>query len=887
VALPAGSRLGPYEIVSPLGAGGMGEVYRATDTRLGRTVAIKVLPAHLSTAPEVRERFEREARAISSLSHAHICTLHDIGRHDGIDYLVMEYLEGETLATRLGRGPLPTDQVLRYGIETAEALDRAHRQGIVHRDLKPGNVMITKSGAKLLDFGLAKFRPPSAVPVISSAFTSMPTEDRPLTTEGSIVGTFQYMSPEQLEGREPDARTDIFALGLVLYEMATGKKAFTGKSQASLIGAILHTEPPPISSVQPLTPPALDRVVRTCLAKDPDERWQSAHDIVSELKWIREAGSQAGVAAPVAARRRGRERLAWAVAAAGVAAAIAFASLWARGRTEPLVYQASILPPDKSTLDLASGGMTLAPNGRSVAFIARGTDGRAILWVRPLHGLTAQPLAGTSGATFPFWSPDSRFLGFFAEGKLKRIEASGGPPQTVADAPAARGGTWSRDGTIVFASSARDPLQRVAAGGGPVSPVSQLDVGKSEISHRFPCFLPDGRHFLFLVQSSRPEGRGIAIGALDSGDRTLLLPGIGAAARYAPPGYVLYFREATLLAQPFDAGHLRLTGEPVAVAEPVQNIPVLGLSAFSTSDNGVLAYQGGATAGLSQLTWVDRTGKVLETAWQPAGFFTPRLSHDGRRVAALVADPQMGSNDIWTYDLSRRAATRFTFDPADEQGIVWSPDDTRILFASARQGTYDLYQKVATGAGSEEVLLSSDAPKFPSDWSSDGRFVVFAIDQAKTRRDIWVLSMADHKATPFLQTEAFEAGAQFSPDGRWISYTSDESARTELYVQPFPGPGGKWQVSSAGAGPARWRGDGRELFYVAPDRKLMAVEVKTEGGFEVGVPTPLFDTRMKLAPGRQFDATADGKKFLLNAVNLEDAASPITLVINWTAGLRR
>jgi Tol biopolymer transport system component len=885
VTLTPGTRLGPYEIVSPLGAGGMGEVYRATDTRLGRTVAIKVLPAHLSTAPEVRERFEREARAISSLSHAHICTLHDIGRQDGIDYLVMEYLEGETLVARLAKGPLAPDQVLRYGIEIAEALDRAHRQGIVHRDLKPGNVMITKAGAKLLDFGLAKFRPPTAVPVISSAFTSLPTEAKPLTTEGSIVGTFQYMSPEQLEGKEPDARTDIVAFGVLLYEMATGRKAFTGKSQASLIAAILEREPPPISSLQPMSPPALDRVVRTCLAKDPDDRWQNAHDLWNELRWIQEAGSAAGVAAPVAAQRNTRERLAWVAAATCAAAAIVFAGLWIAGRTAPAVTYASMLAPEKAPFEFTVGPMAVSPDGRQVAFVA---GGERALWVRRLDGAAAVPLPATRGANAPFWSPDNRFVAFFADGKLKKIDVSGGPAQILADAPQGRGGSWSREGVIVFCGGTRDGLSRVASSGGPISRATRLDVSRAEFSHRWPWFLPDGRHFLFLIQSNRPDTRGIAVASLDSPAPELLVPGNNSNPAYSPPGYLLFFRDRTVLAQPFDARRLRLEAEPFPVGEDVQDFGgSQGHAIFSASQNGVLAYQGGSSGGLSQLTWSDRSGKTIETIGEPGPILWPRLSHDGRRVAYQSVDAGSGTGDVWVYDLTRRVPTRLTFDPADDTAPMWSPDDSRIAFCGGPNDS-EIHVKSATGAGRDELLYRADRGNvFLNDWSKDGRFILFSVDGANSRRDVWALSVADRKATPWQQTPVFEAGAQFSPDGKWIAYISDESGRFELYVQPFPGPGGKWQISKGGGLPARWRADGRELFYVSFDRKLMAVDVKAGDTFENAVPRVLFESRIKVYPGWQFDVTPDGQRFLIDSDLVEASSAPITLVLNWTAGVKR
>ncbi len=883
MALSSGTRLGPYEILAPIGAGGMGEVYRAKDTRLDRTVAIKVLPSHLSENAELRQRFEREAKTISSLSHPHICALYDVGHQDGTDYLVMEYLEGETLTDRLAKGPLPTEQVLRHGIEIADALDKAHRQGIVHRDLKPGNVMLTKSGVKLLDFGLAKAMQQSSP---KSSFTALPTAAENLTAEGTILGTFQYMAPEQLEGRESDSRTDIFAFGAVLYEMATGQKAFSGRSQASLIASILSSEPPPISTVQPMTPPALDRVVKTCLAKDPDDRWQTAHDVMLQLKWIAEGGSQAGIPAPVAARRRGRERLAWVANAVTAILAVAATLLVLQIRREPSrVIQSSINPPEKSRFSFEDGPMALSPDGRRLAFVARTPEGKKLLWVRPLDGLLAQPLAGTEGASFHFWSFDSRFLGFFADGKLKRIDASGGSPETLCDAPQGRGGTWSRDGVILFAPTVGGPIYRVSSSGGPATPVTRVDPSRRETSHRWPCFLPDGRHFLYLVQG---EKGGLHVGSLDSKEEKLLLLANSNVA-YAPPGYILFFREGTLRAQPFDAKRLQLTGEAFPVAEQVQSNVGFASANFSASENGVLAYVGGSAANLSQLVWLDRSGKRIGSVGEPADFWDPRISHDGRRIAYVLNDAA-GNGDIWLYDLSRRVATRFTFDPENDIAPIWSPDDSRIVFTSYRKGPGDLYQKVSTGAGSDEMLLATSYRKIPTAWSPDGRFIAFHVLQPKTSWDLWVFSLADRKLIPYLQTEFAEYGAEFSPDGRWVAYVSAESGRPEIYVQPFPGPGGKWQISTAGGWMPAWRRDGKELFYIASDRKLMVARVRTGSTFEAEIPEPLFESKGKTFGGltrRQYDVSADGERFLVNWAMEEESSAPITLVQNWTAKARR
>ncbi len=886
--LSAGVRLGPYEITSPLGAGGMGEVYRARDTRLDRTVAIKVLPAHLAASPERRLRFEREAKAISALSHPHICILHDIGQHDGVDFLVMECLEGESLADRLKKGALPLDLVLRQGIEIAGALDMAHRHGIVHRDLKPGNVMLTKSGAKLLDFGLAKLRASDGPVSAASELSALATGEKPLTAEGSIVGTFQYMAPEQLEGKEPDARADLFAFGAMLYEMATGHRAFKGKSHASLIAAILASEPPPISSLQSLTPPALDRVVAACLAKDPDERWQSAHDLLRELKWIQEAG--AGSAGPsVVPRRLRRGRAAWgavAIAAAGLGGLCV--SLWRDANREPQPkLQSTLPPPPEATLDFVRSVPALSPDGRRIAFVATGDDGKRRLWVRPLEGAIAQALPGTEGAMHPFWSADSRNLGFFADDKLNTIEASGGPPHLLCDAPVGRGGTWNRDDVIVFRGRSGEGLSRIAASGGIVTPVTQLDESRQGMAHLWPSFLPDGDHFLFTaIEDASPTSAGaVFLGTLGSNE-TKRLVDVRSSASYAPPGYLVFSRDGALVAQPFDPIKRSLSGPAARIAAPVQVDSANGLAAFSISENGLLAYQAAASAQHSQLVWFDREGKQTETGIEATALDYPRLSHDGRRVVCRVED-RGGRGDLWIYDLASRLETRLTFDPADDSNPIWSPDDARIVFSSKRGGGGDLYEK-AVGGADERLLFASNSAKTASHWSRDGRLVLFDQYGAKTRSDIWSLQLADRKATVVVQTAFPEGLAQLSPDGRWMAYASDEGGqRGDIYVQPFPGPGHKTRVSRDGGLSPRWRGDGKELFFVRDGRALMSVEVKAGETFAASEPKQLFRALFKVPVVRNFDAAPDGQRFLANVTSGDETVVPITLIQNWATALKR
>jgi Tol biopolymer transport system component/predicted Ser/Thr protein kinase len=894
MTLAPGTRLGPYEISAPVGAGGMGEVYRAKDTRLDRTVAVKILPSHLAESPELRQRFEREARAISALNHPHICMLHDVGQQDGIAFLVMEYLEGETLADRLKKGALPLDHALRYGIEIADALDRAHRQGIVHRDLKPGNVMITKSGTKLLDFGLAKLRSVETSRPAGSTLSAMTTEERPLTTEGSVVGTVPYMAPEQLEGREPDARTDIFALGTVLYEMLTAQRAFTGKSQASLMAAILNSEPTPVSVLKPLTPPALDRVVGQCLAKDPDDRWQSAHDLASELKWLAEGRLQADAPGPVAARGKRREWLAWGVAAALaiVASVLARRSPDATPAAAPAVT-AALLPPAgvEYAFDSEQGPPALSPDGQRLAFVGVRRDGAQTLWVRELSRPTAQEVADTAGASYPFWSPDNRRVGYFARGRLNTIEASGGAARTLCDAPYPRGGSWGPGDVILFAGQWQ-AIQRVSATGGAPVAVTELGV---EVSHRFPQFLSDGQHFLYI---GFPFTRGIGettvyVGRLGSSDSRILLKASGNAL-YAPPGWVLFWRERALVAQRLDLEKFALEGEPIPLVEPVRALlTTSGSTIASVSANQALVYQEGLSGAHTQFGWFDRGGRPLGNLGAPGDRLRPRISHDGRRLAADVLDPQQSgpSRDIWLFDLGRDLETRLTFETGNERWPAWSPDDRRLVYSSHDSAGPVVYQKPTTGTGAAEVLFRMDINHLPTDWSADGRFLALQslIPGTKTTWDVWTYSFEEKAARPFVQTVYAETGATFSPDGKWLAYASDESGRFEVYVQPFPGPGSKSRISTASGVQPRWRADGRELFYRELDGRFMAVPVTAarDGAFEAGTPQLLFELRANPTPGTQYDVTGDGQRFIVSVPVRAEGASPLTLVLNWPALLHR
>ncbi|MBC8645556.1 MAG: serine/threonine-protein kinase, partial [Thermoanaerobaculia bacterium] len=840
-------------------------------------------------------RFEREAKAISQLSHPHICTLHDVGRQDGIDNLVMEYLEGETLADRLGRGTLSVEQALRYGTEIADALGRAHRQGIVHRDLKPGNVMLTKSGVKLLDFGLAKAM---ETPGPQSGLTSFPTVagSPALTQEGTILGTFQYMAPEQLEGKETDARTDIFALGCVLYEMATGKPAFAGATQASLISAILRDDPRPISQVEPMSPPALDRIVKSCLAKDPEERWQSSGDVAKELRWVAE-GSQTGTGLPAVSIRERGPRAGWVAAGLLALSTVVLAALLlSRKAPDTPAVRASILPPPGSefvSTALFAGPVEISPDGSRIVFTARTGEGPHLLWLQSLKESAARPLAGTEGAERPFWSPDGRFVGFFTNRALRKIDANGGPVFTLAPVTEGRGGSWNEDGVILFTAAARGPIYRVNAEGGKVEPATVLIPG--HVTHRYPHFLPDGKNFFFLARRSG-VGAGmiptaqpaVLVGSLDSKETQVVIE-VASNVVYAS-GYLLYVREEALVAQPFDLGRRAVHGQPVTLAPGVRMDGRFSRGVFSVSRNGVLMYQTGKGHTLSALRWLDRKGAVLGTVGEAAQFFNggyPEISPDGARATASLVDLRTGASDVWLVDLASGTRNRFTTGPGDKYVPAWSPDGARIAYniSNPAGGGYDIAVKSTSGSGAQELLLSEAVEwQAPNSFSPDGRFLLFQKRKAE-RDDIWALPLSgDRTPQPIAVSDALEIMGQFSADGRYIAYVSDGSGRDEIYVTAVPGPSDHWQVSQNGGTEPRWRKDGKELFFFAPDNRLMAAEVKSEGRpFEVGALQPLFQARI-MGLGYRYDVAKDGQRFLVNS-GLPEELSPITLVVNWTAGL--
>ncbi|HVP42958.1 MAG TPA: protein kinase [Terriglobales bacterium] len=898
MGLAPGTKFGPYEIAEPLGAGGMGEVYRALDSRLDRAVAVKVLATHLSADPELRQRFDREARAISSLQHPNICTLFDVGHQDGVDFLVMELLEGETLADRLKRGPLPVEQAVRIAIEVADALEKAHRQGIVHRDLKPGNVMVSKSGTKLMDFGLAK--PASAMAAVASATGSAVTPTTPtsptiaalaaptspITGRGLVVGTFQYIAPEVLQGGEASPRSDIFALGAVLYEMLTGQRAFEGKSQLSVASAILEKEPAAVSSIQPMTPPALEQVVKICLAKDPEERFQTAHDLKLQLKWIADAStSQLAAPAQVRARRALQKRTLMIAAAVGwllAAAALAF-FLSSRSQLEEArrpVTASWTAPTGTEFASVVVGAPALSPDGSKLAFMT-GTLAEPKLWIRDVTSGTVRAIEGVEQPTFPFWSPDGKYIGFFSAGKLKKVALAGGPVQLLCEAPEGRGAAWSQKGVIIFTPNIRESLYKVAEGGGTPEKITEAKPGWT---HRNPYFLPDGDHYLFISREAAAATgpAGALWGGSLSGDKPRQILERGSNVQYTE-GYLLYLRDTVLVAQRFDPKSLKFSGDAIPVAEKLDTWNARDLVAF-TAAHGALVYRHGALQ-KSQPMLVDGDGRELARLADPGLYAALRTSHDGSLLGLARMDADTGRGDVWIIDVKRNTMSRSTFADAGNISFDFSPDSKRIVVStiagSVAGGTWI---QPTSGSGTKETLESPSTWGFVSSWSPDGRYLFYIVQNNATRTDVYYLDLnGDKKLRPFVQSPANETFAVLSPNGKWLAYASDESGRFEIYVTAFPGPGGKWQVSNGGGAFAAWGADGKQLYYAAGD-KVMAVPIQNLQTFEFGKPAALplhaneFAELGPPAPGGRFPA--------LKAVS-GGQSHPQEVVFNWTGALKK
>ncbi len=907
MSLAPGTKLGPYDIVAPLGAGGMGEVYRARDTRLERTVAIKILPAHLSSDPVHKQRFEREAKIISSMNHPHICVLHDVGQQDGINYLVMECVEGETLTKRLEKGALPLEQVLKYGMQIADALDKAHRSGVIHRDLKPGNVMLTATGAKLLDFGLAK----PAAPLASLAtLTAAVTRSSPMTEQGAIVGTFQYMSPEQIEGKELDGRSDIFSLGAVLYEMVTGKKAFEGKSQLSVASAILEKEPAAIGTIKPMTPPALDHAVRRCLTKEPERRWQSAADLAGEMQWIAEAGSQAGGPVPEVPHRKLGERLAW-VAACVLGIALAVVAMgWRRtDRTPapaaPLVRLNAELSPDTAIDRFRGAWLALSPDGtRIVVAESDPSTGTWRLVARSLDQSQFVPLFGADRGRTPLFSADGQWIALFADGKLKKIPVQGGAPVTLCDAPGfPRGASWGGDGNIVAAfNDGAIGLVRVPSGGGVPTALTQLSKEKGETAHGWPQVLPGSQAVLFTAYRAASSDDGeIVVVSLKTGERKTVYKG-GFFGRYLPSGHLVFLRQNTLFAAPFDLERLALTAAPQPIIEEV-NSSTRGGGDFDFSRNGTLVYVSSKGPSLNrQIAWLGGTGQTKPLQETPSHYESPRFSPDGKRLAFdLAAGPVQG--DIWVKDLERDTMSRLTHLPGRSTKPVWTPDGGGIVFGVTQQEVPGIYWIRADGTGEGQLLMREEDKRrlSPSSISPDGKRLAYSQYSTDIHGEIWTAPLEGDSEHPrlgkpevFLHTSFSEAYPVFSPDGHWLAYSSDESGTPELYVRPFPGPGGKLQISTGGGSYPIWSRKEHKLYFLTPDWRIMVLDYVANGGSFVPGKPQLWSPRSLVYMGGlyPYDLAPDGKSF---AVVLDTAGTEqeqkrtesVVVLLNFFDELRR
>ena len=893
MSVTIGTKLGPYEITAPIGAGGMGEVYKARDTRLDRTVAIKVLPAHLADKPEVRERFEREAKAIASLNHPHICTLYDTGHQDGTDFLVMEYLEGEMLATRLLKGPLPLDQVLRYAIEIADALDRAHRKGITHRDLKPGNVMLTKDGTKLLDFGLAKLKE-AAAPTESAS--QMPTLSHNPTAQGTLLGTMQYMAPEQVEGKndEVDARTDIFAFGTVVYEMATGKKAFEGKTNASLIAKILEHNPPPMSSLQPMTPRALDRFVTRCLAKDPEDRWQAARDVELELKSIVDSGSE--ITSILAAQPKGlgafsrRFLVLSLIAFFLVGAAIAgltIRSLRTLPQPRPVTEFPVPLPTNQTLTAFPGKALALSQDGTQLVYVASGR-----LYLRRMDRIEATPIPGTEGARDPFFSPDGHWIGFQQGSQLKKIAVAGGALVPLCAAAETLGdASWDVNDSILF-SQAGVGILRVAGSGGTPEVLVPLSFATGGIA-RSPQMLPGGDTLLF---SLRPASRRdwnqtqVVIQRLDTGERRVVVER-GRDAHYLATGHLVYADQTTLFAVPFDAARQEVTGRPVSLIDSVTMDLNTGVSQYSVAPTGTLAYGLFEGGNRRSLVWVDRDGRETALALGTRAFEHPRISPDGQRVAVGIREDD---TDIWVHDLERGSFTRLTFDPGEDESPLWA-DNRYITYAGSRGDKRLTLQRLADGSGDEEVLpMGQLSHHHLGAWSPDGQTLAYTSldDPSVGNMNVWFVTVGrsdGNEPRPFLQTEIIEQAPAFSPDGHFLAYASFASGSSEVFVESVPRGAGRWQISTAGGSQPAWSADGREIFYRSTDR-MMAVPVETEPHFSRSQPRALFEDGYVRLPWRErnYDVTSDGRRFLMvKPTEGALARTQINVVLNWFEELKK
>ncbi|MBK5293499.1 MAG: serine/threonine-protein kinase [Acidobacteriia bacterium] len=873
-----GQTVSHYKIEEKIGEGGMGVVYRAVDTNLGRTVALKFLAAHLDSEEESQQRLIQEARAAASLDHPNICGIHEICTWEGKMFLVMAYLQGTSVKDRLRQRPFRIDEATDVAIQTAEGLQAAHEKGITHRDIKPANLMIMEKGqVKIMDFGLAHL-----------------ADRTRLTKSGTLLGTPTYMSPEQARGQPCDRRTDIWALGVVLYEMLVGQPPFHGGQESTVIYSILNDQPEPPTSLRSGIPIRVDEIVGKALAKNPQDRYQHVEEMQVDLRKLqRQAETKQPWVSRAAKERSGRVRLAlWAAAVLSgiVLAGLALVPLWKQRIRAPREAAFTIKPGD-ATL---SGSMAVAPDGSSIVYAATAKGSSSALWLRPLRSLTPRKLDGSEGASYPFWSPDSRHVAFFADKKLKKMRIPGGPPETLCDVfDFAHGGTWNEHGVIVFSRNVGDRLYRVNENGGPVNPVTTLDGSRRESSHEWPRFLSGGRNFVYLVLSEEARTRGIYVASLDGErGRKILETDWAATPVRASDGreQLLFLRETALMGQGFNLRELRMEGQPYAIARGLwRDNTVPGLSSVSASRDGVLAFRSGGTR-QTQLIWFDRTGTELGRAGPPSAYRDHWLSPDETKVVTARLDLQSGSHDLWIIELSRGAVSRFTFHPSEENTPVWSPDGSKIAFASQRDGPPNLYMKGAAGAEPEQLVLRTNASKYPTDWSDSRKMIVFANWNANNRWGLWVMPTAvDGKAAPYLNTDFDIFQASFSPDGRLMAYTSNESNRYDVYVQSFSDRTLRWQISTDGGAQPRWRKDGKELYYIASDQSLMSVEVTLASPPHFGIPKPLFHVQVTgLTDARNhYVSTASGQRFLVNTVVQEDAESGISVLLDWDASLIR
>lgn len=899
MALSPGSQLGPYEILAEIGAGGMGVVYRARDTRLDRIVAIKILPEQLGANSDLKQRFEREARAISSLQHPNICTLYDIGSENGTQFLVMEYLEGETLSQRLEHGPVGLKELVKIGCEIADALDRAHRQGIVHRDLKPGNIMLTKAGAKLLDFGLAK---PLSMATASVASTKQApsfsaatmTAVSPITQVGTVVGTVQYMSPEQIEGKDADARSDIFALGCVLYEMATGKRAFEGKSNLSIASAVLEKDPEPITAVQPLAPPALDHVILRCLEKNPDDRWQSAADVRAELKWTET--SSAVLKKMKARQRRPWHSVVWIAAALILGLAVGALT---RAPVSSQLIQASILGPDGGSMLLGrdDGSIpNLSPDGRSIVFTGL-QAGKKALFIREFNSTKASKIAGTEDGSYPFWSPDGRSIGFFSGGKMKRVDIASGVVTDLAPTINGRGGSWSKDGNILFAPDFRSELYLIPAVGGTAQKITQMS--PEHTSHRWPMFLSDGKHFIFSAINHGAQfgpQNGIYLGTLGNKDAARLVHSF--AQGMIAGGYLFYLHDQNLVAQKVHGSQIE--GEPQLIASGVQSDPDTWTGAFAVDDSGALVYQQGTGMTASKLEWFDANGRSLGTFSDAKPYLHMYSTRDGKYIAADVGQVD---GKIWVGSRDKNSLTKLTFGEVQDSNPIISPDGRWVVFGRTRPGGktggyhFQLVMKSFNGIGEDRYLTSADENCQPLDWSQDGRYILFAKGELGAPTSLWMLSPVDgkqHQILGSLKLYSSVGDGLLSPDGKWFAYTSQLTGGLELYVSPVPQDDanhdealGRYQISQSGAVMYDWSSDGKEIYYTDLDRNVIAVPVHAAGTtFEFGAPHVLFRLPSLRGLNSQQFRSLPNRTFLINTVDVT-SQTPLSFISDWHQLLKK